>query len=124
VGGLAGTALGEMHTLDERAYQGEQTAGLFWEHHFRTLPFELVGLMGVADRRLGISVHGGHVRSWFDTARLTELRQRNPFLNDAQGWHHEIGASLNGLFGILEVSGTFRLDAPGFTLGLGTVPLF
>ena len=124
VGGLAVTALGEMHTLDERAYQGEQSLGIFWEHHFRSLPFERVGLMGLADRRLGLSVHGGHVRSWFDAARLAELRQRNPFLSDSQDWHHEVGASLNGVLGILEVSGTVRLDEPGFTLGIGTVNLF
>jgi hypothetical protein len=124
VGGLAMTTLGELETLDERSYQGEHALGLFWEHHFRTLPFELLGLMDLADRRWGISVHGGHVRSWFGDARLAELQQRNPFLTDAQGWHHEVGASLTGLFGILEIDGTVRLDEPGFTLGLGTAVLF
>lgn len=124
IGGMTETALGELETLDERAYQGEQTVGFFWEHHFRTIPFEWLGLYTLADRRLGISIHGGHARSWFSDARLGELRQRNPFLTDSQGWHHEVGASLNGIFGILEVKGTFRLDEPGFAFGLGTVSLF
>lgn len=123
-GGLATTTLGELETLNERSYQGEQTLGLFWEHDFRTLPFELVGLMDLADRRWGLSVRGGHVRSWFDDARLSDLRQRTPTVTDSQGWHHEVGASLTGLFGILEVGGTVRLDEPGFTLDIGTAVLF
>ena len=42
---------GGLRTLDGYPYEGEKYLGLFWEHNFRTVPFEILGLRGLARRQ-------------------------------------------------------------------------
>jgi hypothetical protein len=124
VGGYDASGLSELKTLNERPYEGEQTLGVFWEHRFRTVPFEWLGLQGIADRGLGITLHGGHARSWFGDAREAGFDDPNRFLRDSGGWHHEVGGALTGVAGFFAIRATARLDAPGFALSLSTADLF
>ena len=55
---------GALRTLGGRPYEGERHAALFWEHNFRTLPFELAGLYGLARRGYSVLLFGGHARTW------------------------------------------------------------
>jgi len=119
VGGYDAVGLGELKTLNERPYEGEQTLGIFWEHRFRTVPFEWLGWESIADRGLGLSIHGGHARSWFGDARGAAFAESNPILHDSGGWHHEVGGALTGVAGFLAIRATARLDMPSFALSLG-----
>ncbi|MGI9175654.1 MAG: DUF5686 family protein [Rhodothermales bacterium] len=110
---------GGLRTLSGRPYEGEQYAALFWEHNFRTLPFELVGLYGLARRGYNLLVFGGHARTWVSNAGRA---RHAPNVSD--GFHHEVGVSLSGLFGLLRLNLGARLDEPGFAIGLSTARLF
>lgn len=118
---------GVLHTRTGTPYQGDRHAGVFWEHNFRTLPFELLELRGLARRGYSVIVFGGHARTWldpqpsFDDALDLDAGPA-PYVSD--GWHHEVGVSLSGLFGIFRVDVAKRLDADGFTVGIGAARLF
>ena len=113
------TPFGTLRTLDDRPYQGSAHAALFWEHNFRTVPFELLGLYGLADRHIGLILHGGHGRTWHGDVRQLELRRRGVFLPTTDGLHHEVGVSVNGLLrDLLRIDFTARLDQPGYSIGV------
>lgn len=95
---------------------GEKYLAVFWEHNFRTIPFEILGLRSLAKRDLGIIIHGASGRTWIDPARLSSLTYA-PRYQDS--FRHEIGLSLNGLFGMIRLDYTRRLDKAGDYLGFG-----
>ncbi len=112
------STFGAFRTLVNRPYEGEKVLGVFWEHNFRTVPFELVGWRWPAERNIGLIVHGGHGRTWFGDRTLEELDYSPQYPN---GFHHEIGVSINGLFDWFRLDFTKRLDAPGFSVSAGLV---
>lgn len=112
------TPFGVLRTLEGRPYVGRQHAALFWEHNFRTLPFELVGWRGPVRRGYSVLVHGGHGRTW--GAEGLEAAG----LRGTDGVHHEVGVSLSGLFSLLRLDAAWRLDEPGFAVGVGVARIF
>ncbi len=115
------TPFGGFKTAYNRMPEGEHGTAVFWEHNFRTIPFELLGLMGVARSGLGLIVHGASGRTWIDDERLQSLTFE-PFYDD--GWRHEIGVSLNSIFGIMRLDTAWRLDQPGFYIGISAARIF
>jgi len=111
------TPFGTLRTLDDRPYQGREHAALFWEHNLRTVPFELLGLYGLADRHVELLLHGGHARTWIDGGAA--LRRQGTVLRTTDGVHHELGLSVNGLFrDLLRVDVTARLNRPAYSIGV------
>ena len=83
-----------LHTLAGRPYEGDRYVGFFWEQNFRTIPFELLGLHGLARRGYGIIVGGGHAQTWISpspprrTTRSSSLSRRDaPRSNRFAGRH-------------------------------------
>ena len=114
------TPFGALRTLEDRPYQGTAHAALFWEHNFRTVPFEWLGLYGVADRHIELLLHGGHGRTWIGDDRRAALQRRGIVLRRPDGVHHEVGLSVNGLLrDLLRVDVTARLDRPAVSVGVG-----
>ncbi|MFN2374032.1 MAG: DUF5686 family protein [Cyclonatronaceae bacterium] len=109
---------GTLRSLTNRPVMAPQYAFLFWEHNFRTIPFEALGMYGVARRGLGLVVHGASGRTW-QNGESGIHRFAAP-----DGYYHEAGLSLNGIFGILRLDATLRLDEPGFTAGIGLSRFF
>ncbi len=107
---------GTLRTHEDVAYQGDHYAGLFWEHSFRTLPFELIGWRWAARQGYNVIVHGAHARTWLSDRLAGEIGYPGV---EPGGLHHELGASLSGLFGLFRLDATWRLDHPGFTVGVG-----
>ena len=107
---------GAFRTLVDRPYEGEKVLGMFWEHNFRTVPFELIGLRWAAERNIGLIVHGGHGRTWFGDRTLLDYAPQY-----IDGFHHELGVSINGLFDWFRLDFTKRLDASGFFVSAGLV---
>ncbi|MFB6280341.1 MAG: DUF5686 family protein [Salinibacter sp.] len=116
------TPFGALRTLDDRPYQGEHHAALFWEHNFRTVPFELIGWQAPVNQDIGLILHGGHGRTWIEDDTEQRLRRRGVAVRQADGFHHEIGLSVNGLlYDSLRLDVTKRLDASGFSIGVSVL---
>lgn len=118
---FAVSPFGAFKSLHAPPYEGEHHAAVFWEHNFRTVPFEWLGLMPLARRGIGLSVYGGHGRTWIGDARRASLSY-TPQYQDR--FHHEAGVSINGLFYLFRLDFTKRLDASGFFVGIGIGPGF
>ncbi len=91
---------GQLKTLRSAAYDAKHVAAIHWEHNFRTVPFEWIGWDAAAKKGVGIILFGSSARTW-----------------DIDRTHHEIGASINSLFGIMRVDVAYRLDQPGVFAG-------
>jgi len=116
------TPFGAFRALDDRPYQGEHHAALFWEHNFRTVPFELIGWQAPVDQDIGIILHGGHGRTWIEDDTERRLARRGVAVRTSDGLHHELGLSINGLlYDSLRLDVTKRLDASGLSVGVSVV---
>ena len=118
-------AFGVLKTRELGPYRGEEHLALFWEHNFRTFPFELVGLQGLAENALNLIVFGGHGRTKLDASSLPFGQNASDVaFYGSDGWHHEVGVSLSGLFSVLRVDFAKRLDAGGAYIGISTARIF
>ena len=121
------TGLGSLSTFGafrsrlDLPYEGEKHLGVFWEHNFRTVPFEWIGWQWAVRRNLGILIHGAHGRTWISSAALAGLADSPTYQNS---FHHEAGASINGLFDLLRVNVTRRLDTPGTCVSMEMARIF
>lgn len=112
---------GAFRTLVGRPYEGERWAALFWEHNFRTVPFEGLGLWSLARMGTGVIVWGGHGRTWLSD----ETRASLAFApRETDGVHHELGVSVTHLFKLFRLDLGWRLDRPGAYLGFGMTRFF
>lgn len=116
------TPFGSLRTAPFVPVLSDASLALFWEHNFRTIPFELIGFDWAVRKNLGIVVFGGH-RWMRDPTSLTELYPAGlpPTVSNS---HQEVGLSLNSLFGILRVDAAFRTDRPGSYLGVSIARIF
>ncbi|MDZ7270138.1 MAG: DUF5686 and carboxypeptidase regulatory-like domain-containing protein [candidate division KSB1 bacterium] len=110
---------GVLRTL-EGWYHGRKYLGLFWEHNFRTLPFELVGLRWLVVQGVGVVLHGATARTW--GAGMSEFPQTQSRV--PARFHQEIGLSLTGLLGVGRCDVSWRLDQRGWSIGLGLARLY
>jgi hypothetical protein len=101
------TPFGGLRTLRSAAYEANDILALHWEHHFRTVPFEWIGWDAAVDKGIGVIVFGSSAQTW---------RPKRT--------HHEIGASISGLFSVMRVDVAYRLDQPGFFAGLSLARIF
>ncbi|HPG40057.1 MAG TPA: DUF5686 family protein [bacterium] len=112
---------GIFKTLRKRPLDGDKYCALFWEHNFRTVPFELVGLNWIADHNIGIILHGASGRTW---NAHTEWPGTNFTPNAMNDWYHEIGLSLNGLFGFFRLDVTRPVDKDEYYFGVSAARMF
>lgn len=108
------TPFGVFRSMRDRPLEGEHYCALFAEHNFRTVPFELIGLRGIARKGVGIIVHGGAGRTWISADRKAGILQPLSYRDKPTS---EIGLSLNGLFTLFRVDVTKRLDSHGIVVG-------
>lgn len=114
---------GVMKSIRGRPYEGDQYLSMNIEHNFRTIPFETLGLRGLADRNIGLIIFGGVARTWLSDESAQKIPiAYQPYLTD--GIHWEAGASLNGILGLLRLDFAARLDEPAFMVNLSIGRLF
>ncbi|MEL6446062.1 MAG: DUF5686 family protein [Bacteroidota bacterium] len=114
-GSLLGLApFGTLRARVGRPIEATRYVAGFWEHDFRSVPFELLGWEWAAVNNVGLLVHGAHA-----TGDL------NAFGPTTDWQHHEVGVGLSGGLALpLRLDVTFRLDEPGTTVTLGFARLF
>lgn len=112
---------GTFKTLLFRPYEGERYLGIFWEHNFRTVPLEILGLRGLARRGIGMILFGASGRTWISDEARSRLTYTPRMSRD---FHHELGFSINGILNLLRVDAAWRLDRPGFYAGFGLARIF
>lgn len=100
---------GAFRSLLPFPYEGQKLLGVFWEHNFRTVPFEMIGWDWAVKQNWGILIHGAHGRTWIDGQTLLGLRDAPMYQHR---FHQEMGLSLSGIFDLVRVNVTRRLDAP------------
>jgi hypothetical protein len=112
------TPFGSLRTRRTRAGTAPPTgpafAAVFAEHNFRTLLWERLGWDWPSRKGYSLLLTGA-------AAAVADAP-----LSQTPGWtgHLEAGASLSGLFGLLRLDLTARLDRPGFTVGIAPARLF
>jgi hypothetical protein len=115
------TPYGSLKSRIRRPYEGEKHLALFWEHNFRTVPFELINFDLAVNNGIGLIIYGSHGRTWIAPGRLTELSFSPAYIDQ---FHHEIGISINSLFSLFRIDTSFRIDKPGVYVGLSLARFF
>ena len=110
-GAFASTRFGALRSRTGTPEPGDRYAMVAWDHSFRTLPFEALGLAGLARRGYNVLVHGASARTWGGAGA-------------AEAWHHEVGVSLSGVLGLFRVDLTQRLDRADTVVGVGVARAF
>lgn len=119
------SSFGSLKSTDQLPYEGEHYLAYHWEHNFRSIFFEAMGLSWFAKKGWGFLVYGSHARTFLADATKNELKQRTDYtLSYSDSFHHEVGLALNGVFGFARVNITKRLDAPGLRIGIGVTRYF
>lgn len=119
-GGLLPSVAG-FRTGETPPYEGDRHLALYAEHHFRTVPFELIGWNYAVRKNWSVLVHGAAGRTWMHA----ESRRGLLFApRVAESLAAELGVSLSGLFDVARIDATWRLDEPGFNIGIGMARLF
>ncbi len=95
--------------------EGANYFGIYWEHHFRTVPFELLGIDWLVNQQIGLIVHGASGRTWISDETLQTL---NYNFNYQDSFLHEVGVSINGLLQWFRMDFTQRLDKQDFAIGV------
>ncbi len=104
---------GVLHTLRGLPYQGNGLFFGYWEHNFRTLPFELLGLGSIVRRGHNIVIFGGHA-----LIRGTQSMNNN--------WirHNELGVSLSGIFGVVRLNVAYHIEDKQWSPSLSVARIF
>lgn len=123
VGLARGTPFGVMKTAHGRPFKGSRYYAIQLEHNFRTIPFEILGLTPLVERDIGIIAFAGVAQTWPQYSKQGFMnRIYNPKSTD--GTHWEVGASLNGIFGLFRLDFATRLDDPSLVVGVSVARLF
>jgi hypothetical protein len=92
---------GAMRAMNVKEFTGTRYIALNLEHNFRSLPFLALGIPFLYENNFELIVNGGIANAWGgDTPR-------------PEGWYEEAGLSLNRIFELFRLDGTWRLSAPG-----------
>ena len=115
------TTFGGLRTRRDRPYEGESYVSFMAEHSFRTILFERLGLQQLVRYGWNLILTGAVARTWISDARVGEYSglEENP-----QTLHSELGVSLSGLFGLVRIDYTRRMDAPGYSIGIAVARMF
>ncbi|MEM1094290.1 MAG: DUF5686 family protein [Bacteroidota bacterium] len=112
---------GVLRTVGLQPLEGDHGAVVFWEHSFRTVPFEVLRLNWLAGQGYNVILHGAHAA----TDVRTETRQALGYAPRIQpGGYHELGVGLSGLFSLFRLDTTWRLDERDFAVTLTAARVF
>ncbi len=106
------TSFGTFKHLGGYPYEGEKYFGVYWQHNFRSAPFEIFNMEYLARNGFEVILYGGSGRTWISKEKLDTL-QYDPHVLDK--FYHEAGISLN-IYHLIRIDATKRLDEDGFSI--------
>ncbi len=115
------TPFGVFKTLGSRTWRNGNYISLFWEHNFRTIPFEIIGFKGLAKTGIEIIVHGASAKFWKGESKLFSDFTSQKYLNNIQS---EIGFSINKVFNFFRIDFTKNLNRDDYFIGLSVARMF
>ncbi|GMQ82156.1 MAG: DUF5686 and carboxypeptidase-like regulatory domain-containing protein [Rhodothermia bacterium] len=115
------TTFGGLRTRRERPYEGESYVAFMAEHSFRTILFERLGLQRLVRYGWNLILTGAVARTWISDQRIGEY---SDLAENPQTVHSELGVSLSGLFGLVRIDYTRRMDASGYSIGIAVARMF
>jgi len=108
---------GSFKSLNNYPYEGEKYFGVFGEHNFRTVPFEIFGINSIAKSGVEVILHGALGRTWISEEKLKQLDYTPNYMDF---YYYEIGISLNKLFKVFRIDCTYSLDKKEYYLSIST----
>ena len=106
------TSFGTFKHLSDYPYEGEKYVGLYWQHNFRSAPFEIFNMRYMRKNGFDIILYGGSGRTWISKEKLDTL-QYDPHVLDK--FYHEAGISLS-FYRLIRLDATKRLDKREFSV--------
>ncbi|MEX0724211.1 MAG: DUF5686 family protein [Gracilimonas sp.] len=106
-------------------YEGASYLALNAEHNFKSVPFEILGWRNATKNALSVIAFGGVGRTWVKQEQNDEFTTRygfGPQVTD--DWHMEAGLSLSNIFSLFRADVAYRIDDPGFFIGVSIARFF
>jgi hypothetical protein len=119
------TPFGAFKTKRFLPYEGASYFALNAEHNFKSIPFEILGWRDATKSGLSLLVFGGIGKTWVQQDQVNQFQNRygfNPQTTD--NLHMEAGVSLSNIFNLFRADVAYRIDKPGFFLGVSVARLF
>ena len=106
------TSFGTFKHLSGYPYEGEKYVGVYWQHNFRSAPFEIFNMSYMRKNSFDIILHGGSGRTWISKKKLDTLQYDPHVLHK---FYHEAGISLS-FYRLIRLDATKRLDKREFSV--------
>jgi len=119
------TPFGAFKTKRYIPYEGASYVALNAEHNFKSVPLEMLGWRSAPKTGLSVIAFGGVGKTWVTDRQVTEFQSRYGFPPAfTQDVHMEAGISLSNIFSLFRADLAYRIDEPGFFLGISVARLF
>ncbi|MFD2530913.1 DUF5686 and carboxypeptidase-like regulatory domain-containing protein [Gracilimonas halophila] len=106
-------------------YEGASYVSLNAEHNFKSVPLEMLGWRNATQTGLSIIAFGGVGRTWIKEQQVDEFNNRYGFSPvSTDDWHMEAGLSLSNIFNLFRADVAYRIDDPGFYVGVSVARFF
>lgn len=106
-------------------YEGASYFALNAEHNFKSVPLEMLGWRDASKTGLSIIAFGGIGKTWVKQEQISEFNSRFGLAPiTAEDLHIEAGLSLSNIFNLFRADVAYRVDQPGFYLGVSVARLF
>jgi hypothetical protein len=119
------TPFGAFKTKRYVPYEGASYVALNAEHNFKSVPLEMLGWRNAPQTGLSVIAFGGIGKTWVTDRQVREFQNRYGFPPVfTQDWHMEAGISLSNIFNLLRADLAYRIDDPGFFIGISVARFF
>lgn len=113
------TPFGVFKTEQFRPYEGASYFALNAEHNFKSVPLELLGWREASKTGLSILLFGGIGKTWLKNEQINNFRNFYGIEpKSTNGLHLEAGFSVSNILDIFRADFAFRIDEPGFFIGI------
>ncbi len=106
-------------------YEGASYVALNAEHNFKSVPLEMLGWRNATQTGLSVIAFGGIGKTWVQQEQVEEFNSRYGFgPSITEDWHMEAGLSLSNIFNLFRADVAYRIDDPGFYVGVSIARFF
>ncbi|WP_103666005.1 DUF5686 and carboxypeptidase-like regulatory domain-containing protein [Gracilimonas amylolytica] len=119
------TPFGAFKTKRYVPYEGASYVALNAEHNFKSVPLEMLGWRNAPQTGLSVIAFGGIGKTWVRDRQVDEFQNRYGFSPSfTEDLHMEAGISLSNIFSLFRADLAYRIDQPGFFLGISVARFF